>query len=240
MTKEIIVEIGQNFDGNLDLAKEMLTNLASTGARLVKFQLYDAKKLFSSIDNPWYEYNCKTELSFDAFKELVLVGRKLNLDIFASVFDIDRLDWLLDLGVTAVKIASRSIDDFELIERLNLLEQKFSDIYASLGYWNGQGIPDFFPKKTKFLYCVSKYPTPLEELNMNQDMFNGKFFGFSDHTLGISAAVHAFSLGAQVVEKHFSHDKNSYGPDHACSMDIFDLKRLIEFLTDLQKINKVV
>jgi sialic acid synthase SpsE len=230
---EIIAEIGQNHNGDLSTAIEMIYIAKECGADVAKFQLYDAVKLFPTMGNPWFEYNCKTEIKKDQLCKLFEECNKANIEFMASVFDNERIKWLEELGVKRYKIASRSIEDSELINALCLTGKP---LIVSLGYWFEKEFP-VFPAKAKidYLYCISKYPTPLEDVLLSKVDFS-KYSGFSDHTLGISASMAALARGARIVEKHFTLNKNSLGPDHSCSMNPAELTALAQFKNDLIKL----
>ena len=232
MNIEIIAEIGQNHNGDIEMAKEMIKVAKSSGADVAKFQLYDAKKLFPpKSHNQWFDYNCKTELKKDDVLILADYAKKVGIEFMASVFDEERISWLEDAGVKRYKIASRSIYDHNLI---NSLIQTNKPLIVSLGMWNKPNFPIIKSQnKVDFLYCVSKYPTPLEDLNFSINNFN-LYSGFSDHTIGVSAACYSFFLGARILEKHFTLNKNSYGPDHLCSMNPNDLNLINEFRNDIE------
>lgn len=230
---EIIAEIGQNHNGDISFAFEMIRSAKANGADAVKFQVYDARKLFPKDNNPWFEYNCKTELSREQVFKLSEECKKIGIEFFASVFDIERVGWLQDTGVRRYKIASRSIYDKELI---SCLTRTGKPLLVSLGMWK----EDKFPKignsaKAGFLYCVSKYPALLSEMRLDRVDFS-IYAGLSDHTIGISSAVCALARGAKIIEKHFTLDKNMYGPDHAGSMDPEELKSLSGFRNDLREL----
>ncbi len=220
---EIIAEIGQNHNGDMELAKEMIFAAAEAGADTAKFQVYNAQSLFPKNNNPWFSYNCKTELSRNQVEDLFTVCEGANIEFMASVFDIERISWLEAIGVKRHKVASRSINDFKMIESLC---RTGKELLVSLGMWNKKNFPEIPSKKTKFLYCISKYPTPLEEIKLSEVCFS-EYHGFSDHSVGIGAAVAAFARGAGIVEKHFTLDKKAYGPDHQCSMTLPELKNLV-------------
>lgn len=227
---EIIAEIGQNHNGDLGLAKEMIQETARLGAEVAKFQVYDAKALFPKENNPWYEYNLRTELSRQDLEELSLCCQDAKIEFMASVFDVERIQWLEDLGAKRYKIASRSIRETELIQRL---AKTTKPIIASLGMWE----EDEFPKieseaPVDFLYCVSKYPTELSDLNFQCVDF-GRYSGFSDHTIGIDAPCIAMARGARILEKHFTLDHQAHGPDHAGSMSPTELEQIVRFRNNL-------
>ena len=111
-------------------------------------------------------------------------------------------------------------------------------IIASLGMWDEDNFP-LISESTDFLYCISKYPTPIEEINFSEISFdqNDKtgYSGFSDHTIGTVASCVALSRGASIIEKHFTLDKSMEGPDHACSMEPNDLKEIAIYRDNLRK-----
>jgi len=151
---------------------------------------------------------------------------RVDIEFMASVFDIKRISWAENIEMKRYKIASRSINDMELIKEIG---KTGKPVLASLGMWEGEEFPVFESvKDMKFLYCVSKYPTLPEDLDLEHIDFS-KYIGFSDHTVGIDAAMQAFSIGAKIVEKHFTLDTNMYGPDHSGSMTPDQLKELSDF-----------
>lgn len=230
---EIIAEIGQNHNGDMSLAKKMIMSAKENGADAVKFQLFDARKVFSKNNNPWFEYNCKTEITRDQVIYLAKTCKDVGIEFLASVFDTKRIDWLEEVGVKRYKIASRSIYDKELISGLCRTKKP---LLISLGMWKGRCFPVLPCKiRAQFLFCVSKYPAPLSDLHIGRVDFN-KYYGFSDHSMGVSAAMAAFARGARIVEKHFTLDKKMYGPDHKCSMVPDELRQLHNFRSDLKKL----
>lgn len=230
---EIIAEIGQNHNGDMALACELIAASAEAGADVAKFQIYDARRLFSKEGNPWYDYNCKTELSRDHVALLNEECNKYKIEFMASVFDTIRVEWLEAIGVKRYKVASRSINDQVLIERICKTQKP---ILISLGHYQGTEFPTIQSVgKIGYLYCVAQYPTSLEALNFPKIDFN-KYIGFSDHTIGICAAQVALARGAQVIEKHFTIDKDLYGPDHAGSMTPVELCVLSQFRDSLKSI----
>jgi sialic acid synthase SpsE len=220
---EIVAEIGQNHNGDMDLALKMIRQAKANGADVVKFQIYDARVLFPQKGNEWFEYNCQTELSRDQVELLAEECDRVGIEFFASVFDVERVGWTEDVGVKRYKIASRSIHDRDLVQAI---ARTGKPVIASLGMWEGAEFPVIETRApVYFLYCVSKYPAELSELKLGSVDFE-KYSGFSDHSIGITAALVAFSRGAGIVEKHFTLDRSLYGPDHLCSMTPEELVRL--------------
>lgn len=230
---EIIAEIGQNHNGNMALAREMIACAKENGADAAKFQVYDARKLFPKENNPWFGYNCRTELSREDVGMLAAECKKIGIEFLASVFDVERISWLEEAGVRRHKVASRSIRDRRLLDAIGATNKP---ILVSLGMWVEEGFPELgLSNEIKFLHCISKYPADLTDVKLSKIDFQ-RYAGYSDHTIGISAAVTAFARGAGIVEKHFTLDKNTYGPDHASSMTPGELKSLDLFRKDIAKI----
>ncbi|MBI5557300.1 MAG: N-acetylneuraminate synthase family protein [Deltaproteobacteria bacterium] len=219
---EIIAEIGQNHNGDMSLAKELIHAAKENGADAAKFQLYDARSLFPRENNPWFDYNCKTELSMEQLFLLEEECRKADIEFLASVFDIERVSWLEKAGIKRYKVASRSIADAAL---LAALVQTGKPLLVSLGMWDKTGFPAIAAKNVGYMYCISKYPVPLNELHLSLVDFQ-KYIGFSDHSIGITAAFAAFARGCRIIEKHFTLDKGMVGPDHTCSMTPGELHQL--------------
>ncbi len=227
---EIIAEIGQNFNGDLELAVDLIHRAKDAGADVAKFQVFNARELFSKEGNPWYDYNLKTELSRDQVFTLAEECERVDIEFFASAFDPDRVGWLEEVDVSRHKVASRSVKDRELLKSL---EDTGKPLIVSLGMWNGDSFPDIGKDQdVYFLYCISQYPTPLTEVEMANVDFS-RYSGFSDHTTGLTASFAAMARGAKIIEKHFTMDREMYGPDHACSMNPAELKQLCRWRDEL-------
>jgi sialic acid synthase SpsE len=228
----IISEIHPQFLGSMSELKRMILQSKIGGADYVKVQLYSSKKLFNNSEREYLEIS-KKEL-----KEIKNFSDTHGIGLTASIFDEERLDWCEELDFDFYKIASRTlIDDFNLCEKI--VSTKKMTI-ASLGMYDYSKGKPFSNSNVKYLYCVSKYPTQLYELNMPN--FKDSFFdGFSDHTVGIAACLHAVSKGAEIVEKHFSNSKNlnvETQQAHTCSMDVQDLNLLRHLSDSINLISK--
>ena len=228
---EIIAEIGQNHNGDMTLARELIHAAKENGADTAKFQVYEARALFPKEGNPWYDYNCKTELSRDQVLALAQECAEVGIEFMASVFDVERVAWLEEAGVRRYKIASRSIKEKDLIAAVAATGKP---VLASLGMWDGPGFPALdVPGGAGFLYCLAKYPAPLKELRLGSVDF-GRYAGFSDHSVGIAAALAACALGAGILEKHFTLDKSMYGPDHEGSMTPAELGQISRLAREIK------
>jgi sialic acid synthase SpsE len=230
---KIIAEIGQNHNGDMNRAKELIKAAKCAGADIAKFQLFEARSLFVEEDNPWFQYNCETELSRQDLYFLANECVKNDIEFMASAFDVKRIQWLEDVDVRRHKIASRSIKDPTLKDKLIGTKKP---LLVSLGFWDAPEFPDFSAAASvDFLYCVSHYPAPLKSINL-ADVDFSTYSGFSDHTIGTSAAIAAVARGARIIEKHFTLDKQDYGPDHSCSMTPHDLHSLSTFVRDFKEL----
>jgi N,N'-diacetyllegionaminate synthase len=232
MSAEIIAEIGQNHNGDMKMACDLIRAARDCGADVAKFQLYDARTLFLKEGNPWYDYNCRTELSRTQIDALANECAKVDIEFMASVFDIPRVDWLEEVGVKRYKVASRSVREHALIERLVATGKP---LLVSLGMWGEKEFPVIKSSApVEFLYCISKYPTTLNELKLSQVDFKSHA-GFSDHSIGISGSLAAISLGARIIEKHFTLDKMLFGPDHTGSMTPEELTALAAHAAEISE-----
>lgn len=229
---EIIAEIGQNHNGDMALAVRLIRAAKEAGADVAKFQVYDAKALFPKENNPWYEYNLSTELSREQILFLAEECAKTGIEFMASVFSPELVPLLEDAGVRRYKVASRSVREGAL---MNALAATGKPLLVSLGMWDG---PEFPTVPTSapvgFLHCIARYPAPLEDLGLSRVDFT-RYAGFSDHSEGITAAMAALARGAGIIEKHFTLDKNMYGPDHICSMTPDELRELCRFREELAR-----
>ncbi len=228
----IIAEIGQNHNGDMVIAKKLVSAAKEMGADIAKFQLYDVDSIFQS-DFEWYKEAKEAQLSSEQVTDLSNWCQQVGIEFMASVFDVERVGWCEEIGMKRYKIASRSIYDRELI---NAIADTGKDIIASLGMYRGKEFPQIDTSaKVDFLYCISKYPTKPEDLNFLEIDFS-KYSGFSDHTIGIEAAIVAMARGARIIEKHFTLDKKMHGPDHSASMEPEELRQLVEFSQKVEKI----
>ncbi len=221
----IIAEIGQNHNGDMEIAKKLISVAKEEGANIAKFQLYDVDSIFPPTFE-WYKEGKQAQLSKEQVTELADWCQKVGIEFMASVFDTERVEWCQGVGVKRYKIASRSIYDKHLIDAI---AKTGKDIIASLGMYQGKKFPQINTRgKVDFLYCIAKYPTLPEDLNFLEVDFS-KYSGFSDHTIGIEAALVAMSRGAKIIEKHFTLDKKMHGPDHTGSMEPPELRQMVEF-----------
>ena len=221
-----MAEIGINHQGNLGIATQMIDRAKECGADVAKFQVYDPEKLLDPNDytpRDWAAIK-KTKLDFDEVHFLFSYCQIEGIEFMASAFDKERLEWLEKVGVKRHKIASRTVDDLDYCKAVL---KTGKTVFVS----DGKALGKFFgAPNVKWLYCISKYPTALEEISWDEGIFwKNAYYGFSDHTQSLTAAKTAIVLGAKLIEKHFTLDKSLAGPDHCCSMEPYELRELCKF-----------
>ncbi len=236
----IIAEIGNNHEGSYTLAEEMIGKAAEAGACAVKFQTIVPEKLVSISQKDRIEQLKRFQLTYDEFERLNKVAKHENILFLSTPFDIESVHFLNSI-VPAFKIASGDNNFFPLIEviaqtgkpiimsagLIDLLEVR-KTIDFILNIWNENAID----QDIAILHCVTSYPTALEEANLSaikELQSLNVTVGYSDHTIGTEAAVLSVALGARIVEKHFTIDKNySDFRDHQLSADPNEFSQLVE------------
>lgn len=233
----VIAEIGINHNGNVHLAHELIRQAAAAGADVAKFQFYDPHAIFgpsgSHPDADALAQALTVQFGLADARRLRTWCEDAGIEFMASVFDLERFGWLETLGVRRHKIASRAAQNRELCERIL---GTGAETFVSLGFWDGPGVP--YPHdNARYLYCVPKYPCPLEDLHLPRSFRESVFQGFSDHTLGIEAALTAVARGARVIEKHFTLNKGLPGPDHVCSATPDELRTLVRLARAMERVS---
>lgn len=225
----IIAEIGINHNGNIHLAHELIREAKVSGADIAKFQFYDPEKIFgpkgSHPDEANYKFAMKIQFGFDEAKQLKKWCDEEGIEFCASVFDIERVEWMESLGMKRYKIASRSVEDRELCEKIFKTEK---EAFISLGFWKDKGLPYDY-KNAQYLYCVPKYPCEYKDIKMPKDFSSSMYNGYSDHLIGMAGVLSAIARGATVIEKHFTLHKGLEGPDHICSITPDELKIINQY-----------
>lgn len=249
----LVAEIGFNHNGDVELAKRMIESAAKNGADAVKLQTFVAREMISNTlladdpDNPgneipFYEFFQRYELSREDYKVLIAYARTLNIPLFSTPFDDASLDMLVELGVPALKIASPDLTYTPFLEKA---AETGLPIVLSTGMGNDEEIGEALHALRKastviLLHCVSNYPSRYEEMNLGCLRGLSSQFelpvGLSDHTLDDLSAVVAASLGAVLIEKHFTLDRNLPGVDQSISMQPEDFRQLKSDTLNVTKI----
>ncbi len=260
----IIAEIGVNHNGDMSLAKEMIDQASKIGVDAVKFQTYKTERLVSQ-DTPKVAYQRndakKDESHFDMLKKLELTeenhfllfnySKEKKIEFISTPYDIKDAKFLFQLGVETFKTASADIVDFFLHDYLSKINK---DVIISTGMATDKEVIDVISiyknkiNKPYLLHCISNYPCSDKNINLNVINFlksiNGERVGFSDHSIGNHASIGAITMGAKIIEKHFTLDKNLDGPDHKASSTPNEFKSLIDDIRKMEEImgndNKIV
>jgi len=260
MTKKktfIIAEAGVNHNGSLKIAKKLILNAKIIGADAIKFQTFKAENL-STRNSPKEDYQkkltLKNETQFKMLKRLEFSERmhyqcieyckKLKIAFLSSAFDEDSLNFLKKLQLPVFKVPSGELTNYIYLKKLGSFNKK---IYLSTGMANLKEIDLAIKTLMKFgtkkknitlLHCNTEYPTPFKDANLKSIITLKKKFnlevGYSDHTESIEASLAAVTLGASVIEKHFTLDKNMSGPDHLASLEIDEFKQLINKIRNIE------
>jgi len=216
----IIAEIGHNHMGNMRLAKLHIDEAKECGCDVVKFQAYDANIIKKPYQSRYFEL-LLSEHTKEDFKELKEYCDKIGIEFACSAFDLERFNWMEELGVKRHKLASRSIYDKPLIEAM---EKSGKQIIASLGKTDERGIPEI--KNAEYLYCVAEYPAYITEIPAKFGE-GERYQGFSDHTIGMYWCREAVKRGATIIEKHFTLSRELPGHDQKGSADPTEMKDFV-------------
>jgi N,N'-diacetyllegionaminate synthase len=244
----IIAEAGVNHNGDIRLAKRLITAAAKSGADAVKFQTFTADSLAtktagkatyqkknSGSSESQYEMLKRLELSREAFQILSEFAKKKGIEFLSSPFDCRSADLLESIGINAYKIPSGEITNLPLLKQIGGYKKpvilstgmtEMGEIREGISALHRGGA-----KEIILLHCVTSYPAPFESANLKMIPALAESFkvpvGFSDHTQGIIASLLALALGACVIEKHFTLDRSLPGPDHMASLEPQELSDLV-------------
>ena len=246
-TKEkvfIIAEIGNNHEGSYTLAEEMIGLAAEAGADAVKFQTIIPERLVSLQQQERIHQLKKFQLSYNEFGKLAKVAKNQNVIFLSTPFDIDSAIFLNDV-VPAYKIASGDNDFFPLIE---VIAKTGKPIIMSTGFMNQVEVKksvmfikniwqeNSIGQELALLHCISSYPASLESANLLLIPELEQFcdvVGYSDHTAGIEASLAAVALGAKIIEKHITINKNLPGPDHKASINPKEFSKMVRYIRNI-------
>lgn len=252
----IIAEAGINHNGSVKTAKKLVDAAVEAGADAVKFQAFKADAIVTRYaKKAEYQRNLtdrdetqlkmlkKLELTEGELKNIAAYSKNKGIIFLSSSFDKESVDLLDDIGVPAFKIPSGEITNTPLLE---YIAGKGKPIIVSTGMSDMNEIREAVEVIRKkdirditLLHCVTSYPTGIEDVNLRAMQTMRRSFklpvGFSDHTAGFTASIAAAALGASIIEKHFTLDRNMSGPDHNASLEPGELKEMILAIRSVEK-----
>lgn len=253
----IIAEAGVNHNGDINLAKKLVDAAKEANVDAIKFQTFKTEKIVGKfaemaeyqkenlkIQESQYEMIKKLELSFDKFRELKRYCDEKNIMFLSTPDDEDSLDFLVELKIPMIKIGSTEVTNLQYLRRISkknlpiILSTGIStlgEVETALNVIYEEGNKD-----VTILHATTDYPTEYEDVNLKAMITMRTAFnvpvGYSDHTLGYEAAIAAVSMGAAVIEKHFTLDKNMEGPDHKASLSPEELKEFVIRIRNTEKL----
>lgn len=256
----IIAEAGVNHNGDLNLAKKLVEVASEAGADFVKFQSFKSEEVVS-LDAPKAKYQLenaqdkaetqfemikKLELNKNAHLELLAHCQKCGIAFLSTPFDLPSIALLDELGLEIFKIPSGEITNLPYLKAVGALRKKvilstgmsdLGEIKAALQVLIKQGTKE---SHISILHANTAYPTPFDDVNLLalktlQKEFPRHKIGFSDHSLGIACPLGAVALGASIIEKHFTLNKNLAGPDHKASLEPNELKAMVQGIRELER-----
>ncbi len=244
----IIAEVGNNHEGNFNVAKKLVILAAKAGADAVKFQTFKTQHFINKKDRKRFKQLKRYELSFEHFEKLKKLAHKNNIKFISTPLDFESADFLIRKA-DIIKIASSDNNFFPLIHKVICANKPVIISTGMTDYNNLKYLIKFIQKKigkknTKknisLLHCVTNYPVKDEDANLKSISYLIKKFnlniGYSDHTIGNEACLTSVVLGAKIIEKHFTIDKNySKFRDHSLSADYYDLKKLVKSIRKIEK-----
>lgn len=253
----IIAEAGVNHNGDLALARQLIDVAAVAGADLVKFQTFTADRLATraaqkadyqnrttTSTESQHEMLSRLELTDAMHHELIAHCAMRKIGFFSTGFDIESVDLLVRHGQNHFKIPSGEITNLPYLRHIGCLGKSvilstgmanLGEIEAAIDALEAAGTPRGM---LTVLHCTTEYPTPMAEVNLRAMLSIHAAFGlavgYSDHTQGIEVAIAAVAMGATVVEKHFTLDRNLPGPDHKASLEPSELNALVAAIRNIE------
>jgi len=249
-----IAELGQNHQGDINIAKKMIDSLKGLDVSCIKTAKRDLDVCMSEeqknmiYDNPnsfgrtYYDHRKALELSKDDFIDLKNYSEDSGFDFISSFTDSNSLDFLCEIGVEVLKIASQRLKDIDLLEQA---AQTKIPVIISTGM---SGLDDvdravkIFENNEKYvLQCTSIYPCPLEKLNLKIiPMYKKRYgnqidgVGFSGHHIGISSDLAAYFLGAEIIERHYTLERSWKGSDHAGALEKSGVQYILDYIEQIE------
>lgn len=258
MHTTIIAEAGVNHNGSIDLAKKLIDSAAEAGADYIKFQTFKAEKIVgkhaskaeyqqneSDGDSTQFAMLKKLELNQENHLELIAHCNLRGIKFLSTAFDSESIELLSNLNIKLFKIPSGEITNKPFLQQI---ASKGKPVILSTGLSNLEEVRQALnvllngglkKEDITLLHCTTAYPTPMEDVNLKAMQtlwteFNIRI-GYSDHTQGIEIPIAAVALGATVIEKHITLDRNLPGPDHKASIEMDELKQMVRSIRNVEK-----
>ena len=258
MNTLIIAEAGVNHNGDLSLARQLIDVAAEAGADMVKFQTFNADRLVTvqakkadyqiqatGADESQHAMIRRLELTREMHEALIAHCKLRGIQFFSTGFDLESIDMLVGLGLDCFKIPSGEITNLPYLRHVGRYGKPIilstgmatlGEIEAALEVLEQAGT---LRERITVLHCNTEYPTLMADVNLRamltiRDAF-GVAVGYSDHTRGIEVAIAAVALGATVIEKHFTLDRNLPGPDHKASLEPDELKAMVVAIRNIEQ-----
>ena len=256
----IIAEAGVNHNGSLNIAKLLVDKAVEAGVDIIKFQTFKAEKLVSksakqaeyqkknigdNADDSQYNMLKKLELSDYDHQELMAYCKERGIQFFSTAFDLDSIDYLHSLNLGLWKIPSGEITNYPYLKKIAQYHEpvilstgmcEMDDVRAAMNVLLINGVQR---DQITILHCNTEYPTPYEDVNLRAMLELDKEFqckvGYSDHTKGIVVPIAAVAMGASVIEKHFTLNRNMEGPDHKASLEPDELTEMVNDIRNIEK-----
>lgn len=255
MSTFIIAEAGINHNGSLELAKKMVDAAKDSGADCIKFQTFIAENLVSKMavkaeyqkkqmdsNESQYAMLKRLELPFKSFTELKQYCDEKEIEFLSTAFDLESINFLIELDQQRWKIPSGEITNLPYLIKtaktckpiiLSTGMSTLEEVKSALNVLKQNGA-----KEIALLHCTTEYPTPFQDVNLNAMITLNNLLscpiGFSDHTVGTEISIAAVAMGATIIEKHFTLDKEMEGPDHKASIEPEELKRMIRSIRNVE------
>ena len=256
----IIAEAGVNHNGSINIARELVDKAVEAEVDIIKFQTFKSEKLVSKSarqaeyqkknigtksDDSQLSMLKKLELSEQDHIELMAYCKQKGIKFFSTAFDMDSIEYLHSLNLGLWKIPSGEVTNYPFLKRIASYNEKtilstgmcdLEDVRSAVVALYKNGLSK---DKLTLLHCNTEYPTPFEDVNLKaMDALRKEFgveVGYSDHTKGIEVPIAAVALGATVIEKHFTLDRNMEGPDHKASLEPDELKAMVSAIRNIEK-----
>ena len=254
----IIAEAGVNHNGDLEIAKSLIEVAKNAGADFVKFQTFKANQLVtkkapkaryqvgvSDTGETQFEMLKNLELSDLMHRELMEKSKEQGIGFLSTAFDNESASMLFSMGQNIFKIPSGEITNLPYLRHIGGFGKRvilstgmstLGEVKEALAVLVTSGIPK---SQITVLHCASAYPAPLIDVNLlamrtiKEDL--NVEVGYSDHTLGIEVSIAAVALGATVIEKHFTLDRNLPGPDHKASLEPDELNSMVAQIRNIEQ-----